>query len=66
MVSHNARRCPSLPSIAFGSMSNSDTAVGNVVRFKCAVGYMLVGSEGVKCTEMGVWSGMPPICFCKS
>ena len=65
MIAQKAQRCSSLPDIAFGRMSTLDTSVGSEVEFECNAGYALVGHQRITCTQIGVWNGMPPVCFRK-
>ena len=49
-------RCPALPKPANGMKSENRYWPGQVVRFRCDVGYRLVGHEARYCRQDGLWS----------
>uniref|UniRef100_H2Z7B2 Sushi domain-containing protein n=1 Tax=Ciona savignyi TaxID=51511 RepID=H2Z7B2_CIOSA len=55
--------CPT-PSSQFAQIvSPQDTyVVGDVVQYMCDVGFTLMGSERITCTESGQYSDFPPTC----
>ena len=57
--------CPVPSAPANGQVSQSGNRFGDVVTFKCNVGYNLNGSETRTCQADGFWSGKQPSCESK-
>ena len=56
--------CPILPaSISNGNVHGSGNVEGSSYRFSCQVGYALVGSEMLYCTQEGRWNASIPTCL---
>ena len=45
-----------------GSVVVDDTTLGNKAYYSCDHGYILVGSETVKCLYTGMWNDTAPTC----
>ena len=54
--------CGNPPGIFVGTLAANGTTYGDVVTYKCLLGYGLVGTEFLTCSRFGVWDGLAPIC----
>ncbi|XP_076346234.1 sushi, von Willebrand factor type A, EGF and pentraxin domain-containing protein 1-like isoform X1 [Tachypleus tridentatus] len=54
--------CSQPESVANGRYSGSDWTVGNVVKYSCNLGYILVGEADRVCLETGRWLHEVPMC----
>ncbi|RWS09468.1 uncharacterized protein B4U79_12754 [Dinothrombium tinctorium] len=58
------KRCPSLESPVNGKLLSTKQIYhfGDIVKFACNFGYILLGSESLVCTSNGIWNGSIPEC----
>ena len=58
------RKCPTPHAPINGQITSSvvTTFPGSVLEFECVLGYRMVGSRVVRCTEQETWSSMFPRC----
>lgn len=54
--------CPSLNDPANGAVTVSGLDIGSIANFSCNLGYVLRGSEILRCGMRGIWSASEPTC----
>ena len=54
--------CPAPSAPVNGQVSGNGNSFGDVVTFKCNLGYNLTGSATRRCQADGSWSGTQPSC----
>ena len=61
-ICHIGVNCPVPSAPANGQVSGNGSSFGDVVTFKCNLGYNLTGSATRRCQADGSWSGTQPSC----
>uniref|UniRef100_A0A182K190 Sushi, von Willebrand factor type A, EGF and pentraxin domain-containing protein 1 n=1 Tax=Anopheles christyi TaxID=43041 RepID=A0A182K190_9DIPT len=56
-------RCGTINAPLNGQVLLTKTSYGGEARFSCDEGFLLSGSEILRCTAHGTWSGTPPDCI---
>ncbi|KAG1655606.1 Fibropellin-1 [Nymphon striatum] len=58
------RNCPALDDPENGLLLSTQSMFhfGDIIRFHCDFGYVMVGSSTLLCTSNGVWNGTAPTC----
>jgi len=54
--------CPKPALILNGNLEARDIGFGDVVTYRCDLGYELIGQTKQSCLDSGQWSGVPPSC----
>uniref|UniRef100_T1IU09 Sushi domain-containing protein n=1 Tax=Strigamia maritima TaxID=126957 RepID=T1IU09_STRMM len=63
----NTKKCKTPEKIENGYYEGADDyIIGSKIKYHCNKGYSVDGHETITCTDLGVWSGSPPLCEIRS